>query len=162
MSRKLHLKQAGSPLAIDFQRRGDLVALDVEGRRVEASVSRDGIWFDVRIGGRAARCAVARGKRGLWVSCEGRSWLLEEERHDAGPAAPSADELRAPMTGRVVQVSATKGASVKEGDLLVTIEAMKMEFKLAAPEEGVVEEVRCTTGDRVELGDLLVVLEPKS
>jgi len=43
----------------------------------------------------------------------------------------------------------------------VTIEAMKMEFKVVAPEDGRVEEIRCAAGDRVELGDLLVMLEPK-
>jgi len=65
------------------------------------------------------------------------------------------------MTGRVVQVAAKSGATVKEGDLLVTIEAMKMEFKLVAPEDGRVEEIRCAAGDRVELGDLLVQLASK-
>jgi len=65
------------------------------------------------------------------------------------------------MTGRVIQVAAAPGASVREGDLLVTIEAMKMEFKLVAPETGVIAEVRCEAGARVELGDLLVVLEPR-
>ena len=126
-------------------------------------MARDGYWFDVRSDGQTTRCAVARGRRGLWVSCEGRSWLLEEERPEAAAkGAPSADELRAPMTGRVVQVAAERGASVKEGDLLVTIEAMKMEFRLTAPEDGVVAEVNCEAGSRVELGDLLVVLEPRA
>jgi acetyl/propionyl-CoA carboxylase alpha subunit len=161
VSRTLHLRLGAASLPISFERRGDTLRLDVDGRTVEADVSREGFWFEVRTGGRATRCAVARGRRGLWVSCEGRSWLLEEERAEAKASTATADELRAPMTGRVVQVAAEQGAAVKEGDLLVTIEAMKMEFKLVAPEDGKVEEVRCAAGDRVELGDLLVVLEPK-
>jgi len=163
MSRRLLLRHAGTPLPLSYERKGSRLALDVGGRRFEAEVTREGVWFDVRSDGRATRCAVARGKRGVWVSCEGRSWLLEEERPEAAAkGAPSADELRAPMTGRVVQVAARPGAAVREGDLLVTIEAMKMEFRLAAPEDGVVSEVRCEAGARVELGDLLVVLEPRS
>jgi len=162
MSRTLHLKRGASPVGISYRRRGDTLELTVEGREIVAEVAREGFWFDVRTGDRTTRCAVARGRRGLWVSCEGRSWLLEEERAEAkAKGSATADELRAPMTGRVVQVAAEKGATVKEGDLLVTIEAMKMEFKLVAPEDGVVEEVRCAAGDRVDLGDLLVVLEPK-
>jgi acetyl/propionyl-CoA carboxylase alpha subunit len=162
VSRTLRLRLGTAPFPISYERRGNTLRLDIDGRTVEADVSREGFWFDVRTGGRATRCAVARGRRGLWVSCEGRSWLLEEERAEAKAAgSATADELRAPMTGRVVQVAAERGAAVKEGDLLVTIEAMKMEFKLVAPEDGKVEEVRCAAGDRVELGDLLVVLEPK-
>jgi len=163
VSRRLLLRHGGTPLALTYERKGGRLALDLEGRRFEADVSREGIWFDVRSGGRATRCAVARGRRGLWVTCEGQSFLLEEERAEgAVKGAPSADELRAPMTGRVVQVAAEPGAAVSEGDLLVTIEAMKMEFRLVAPEDGVIAEVRCEAGARVELGDLLVVLEPRA
>jgi len=162
MSKSLHLRHGAAPLDVAYERRGDRLHLDRGGRHLEADVRREGIWFEVRIGDRGTRCAVARGRRGVWVSCEGRTWLLEEERPEAAAkGAPSQDELRAPMTGRVVQVVTRNGASVKEGDLLVTIEAMKMEFKLVAPEDGVVEEIRCAAGERVELGDLLVVLEPK-
>lgn len=139
------------------------IVLETHGRRLEADVTQDGFWLHVRSEERVTRCAVARGRRGLWVSCEGRAFLLEAERPESGArgARPPADELRAPMTGRVVQVAVAQGARVAEGDLLVTIEAMKMEFKLVAPEAGVVAEVRCEAGARVELGDLLVVLEPR-
>jgi biotin carboxyl carrier protein len=64
------------------------------------------------------------------------------------------------MTGRVVSVSAGPGDAPREGDLLLTIEAMKMEFKLTAPEDGTVLEVACAEGDLVELGQLLVKLKP--
>jgi biotin carboxyl carrier protein len=162
MSRSLHFQYGTAALGITYERRGDHLRFDRDGRQVEADVSREGIRIDVRLGDRATRCAVARGRRGVWVTCEGRTWLLEEERPEASAkGSPSADELRAPMTGRVVQVVTQKGATVKEGDLLLTIEAMKMEFKVTAPEDGVVEEIRCAAGERVELGDLLVVLEPK-
>ena len=163
MSRRLLLRHGGASLPLSYERKGGRLALDLGTRRFEADVTREGFWFDVRSDGRATRCAVARGRRGFWVSCEGRTWLLVEERPEAvAKGTPSADELRAPMTGRVVQVAARRGASVREGDLLVTIEAMKMEFRLVAPEDGVVAEVRFEAGARVELGDLLVVLEPRS
>ena len=163
MSRRLDLRHGSAPLALTSHRKGRRLEVDAGGRRFEADVTREGRWFRVESDGRVTRCAVARGPRGIWVSCEGRSYLLEEERPEsaAGGARPSTDELRAPMTGRVIQVAAAPGASVREGDLLVTIEAMKMEFKLVAPETGVIAEVRCEAGARVELGDLLVVLEPR-
>jgi acetyl/propionyl-CoA carboxylase alpha subunit len=146
-----------------YERKGGRIALDFGDRHLDADVTRDGSWFTVGSGGTKTRCAVARGRRGVWVSCEGRTYLLEDDHPEAAAKGPgSADELRAPMTGRVVQVAALKGAPVREGDLLVTIEAMKMEFRLVAPEDGVVADVRCAPGERVELGDLLVQLEPRA
>jgi acetyl/propionyl-CoA carboxylase alpha subunit len=163
VNRRISLRHGGELISISYERKGERFALDLGGRRFEADVTRDGFWFTVHSGGLATRCAVARGRRGFWVSCEGRTILLEDDRPEAAAKGkPSANELRAPMTGRVVHVAAEKGAVVREGDLLVTIEAMKMEFRLVAPEDGVVAEVRCSTGERVELGDLLVVLEPRA
>jgi acetyl/propionyl-CoA carboxylase alpha subunit len=163
VSRTLALRRGGDPLTISYDRKGNRISLDLGDRRFEADVSRKGLWFEVRSGDRVTRCAVARGRRQVWVSCEGRTYLLEEEHPEtAAKGGASTNELRAPMTGRVVQVSAEKGTAVREGDILVTIEAMKMEFRLAAPEDGVVADVRCGAGERVELGDLLVVLEPRA
>src|SRR6185503_10579845 len=50
-------------------------------------------------------------------------------------------ELRAPMTGRVVKVAATAGAAVEAGQILVILEAMKMEYRIVAPRDGTVEMV---------------------
>ncbi|HYR52745.1 MAG TPA: biotin/lipoyl-containing protein [Candidatus Dormibacteraeota bacterium] len=161
MTRRLALRRGGTPVAVPYERKGGRIVLDLGDRRFEAEVKREGLWFRVRSGESATRCAVARGRRQIWVSCEGRTYVLDEDRPEvAAEGAASTDEIRAPMTGRVVQVAAEKGASVREGDLLVTIEAMKMEFRVTAPEDGVVSEVRCGAGERVELGDLLVTLEP--
>ena len=62
------------------------------------------------------------------------------------------------MTGRVAAVEARAGDEVSEGDHLLTIEAMKMEFKVTAPVAGTVLELSCAAGDRVELGQMLVRL----
>ena len=98
----------------------------------------------------------------MWVALDGRSFFLERVHRDAAApdGAPATDEIRAPMTGRVVAVAARAGEGAREGDLLLTIEAMKMEFRLTAPEDGMVAEVLCAEGDRVELGQLLVRLKP--
>ncbi len=161
MTRRLTFRRGGAPVTIPYTRKADRIELDLGDHRFEAEVTREGFWLTVRSGKVVTRCAAARGRRQLWVSCEGRTYVLDEDHPEsAAKAAASTDELRAPMTGRVVLVTAEKGALVKEGDLLVTIEAMKMEFRLTAPEDGVVSEVRTRAGERVELGDLLVTLEP--
>jgi len=137
---------------------GGKAAFEVEGRRVEAQVARDGPWIELAIGDRRVRAASARSARGTWVSVGGRVFLFEPvHRHAAaGGETDDSGEVRAPMTGRVVAVEARAGADVLEGDLLLTVEAMKMEFKVAAPASGRVEDVACAAGDRVELGQVLV------
>ncbi len=65
--------------------------------------------------------------------------------------------IGAPMPGVVASVAATAGKKVKEGDLLLTIEAMKMETAIHAERDGVLSEVLVKTGDQIDAKDLLVV-----
>jgi biotin carboxyl carrier protein len=62
------------------------------------------------------------------------------------------------MTGRVVGVAAKQGMAVAKGDLLVVLEAMKMEYRLSAPHNGTVDGVHCAEGELVDLGASLVTL----
>ena len=68
--------------------------------------------------------------------------------------------IRAPMPGRVVLVQARPGDAVESGDVVLVIEAMKMELALKAPRDGVVAEVRATPGEFVEADAVLATLEP--
>lgn len=79
------------------------------------------------------------------------------------PAAPSAGPaegtvVSSPMPGKVLKVSAQAGAAVNAGDLLLVLEAMKMENEILAPSGGTVKEVRAHDGDSVNTGDVLVVI----
>ena len=67
--------------------------------------------------------------------------------------------LRAPMPGSVVQLRVAVGDEVEAGDVLVVLEAMKMEHTLRAPHGGTVREVGAALGDQVETGAVLVVIE---
>ncbi|MFX0541403.1 pyruvate carboxylase [Roseovarius sp. S4756] len=69
------------------------------------------------------------------------------------------DHVGAPMPGVVASVSATPGKSVKAGDLLLTIEAMKMETGLHAERDAVVKSVHVTPGGQIDAKDLLIELE---
>ena len=64
-----------------------------------------------------------------------------------------------PLPGTVIAVHVAVGDSVTEGQLLMVVEAMKMEHKITAPSSSVVSEVRFAVGDRVDTGDLLVALD---
>ncbi|MEO6154944.1 MAG: acetyl-CoA carboxylase biotin carboxyl carrier protein subunit, partial [Thermomonas sp.] len=79
-------------------------------------------------------------------------------RQDAG-SDTAEHRIRAPMPGRVVLVQAKPGDAVSAGDVVLVIEAMKMELALKAPRDGVVEEVRVTAGEFVEADAVLATLE---
>ena len=77
----------------------------------------------------------------------------------AAPAgAQGAVKVNAPMPGKILKVNATAGAAVKKGDVLVVLEAMKMENEICAPQDGTIATVECAAGDSVESGKVLVSL----
>ena len=76
----------------------------------------------------------------------------------AAPAAPANGiKVNAPMPGTVVDIRVSNGAQVKKGDVIVILEAMKMENEIVAPCDGVASVV-ATKGQTVNSGDLLVSL----
>ena len=75
-------------------------------------------------------------------------------------AAPVAAGLKinAPMPGNILSVKVQSGAKVKKGDVLLVLEAMKMENEIIAPQDGTVAQVAVAKGATVNSGDVLVVL----
>jgi 3-methylcrotonyl-CoA carboxylase alpha subunit len=97
------------------------------------------------------------------VFLDGESWRLSEIDPLAARAGedPTAGRLTAPMPGRVTQLMVEPGTSVRRGQPLIVIEAMKMEHTVTAPTDGVVEAVRFAPGDLVEEGAELIALTPE-
>ena len=73
--------------------------------------------------------------------------------------AGNANHIGAPMPGVVATVAAVAGQKVKEGDLLLTIEAMKMETGIHAERDAVIKAVHVQVGGQIDAKDLLVELE---
>ena len=67
--------------------------------------------------------------------------------------------VTAPIAGKVLRVAVTVGATVSAGDVLIVLEAMKMENEIKAPADGAVKEILVSEGGRVSEGDTLAVIE---
>ena len=76
----------------------------------------------------------------------------------AGAALASGEVIAAPLPGSVVAIKVNAGEAVKRGQILVLIEAMKMENEVVAPRDGVVAQVAAKSGQTVSTGDALLVL----
>ena len=76
----------------------------------------------------------------------------------AVPAAAPAPAAAAPVAGNILKVNVTAGQAVKEGDVLVVLEAMKMENEILAPKACTVKQVLVSKGATVDTGATLVVL----
>ena len=83
----------------------------------------------------------------------------------AAPAAPAApavtaagETIASPMPGNVLRIEVTQGAAVKKGQLLLILEAMKMENEIVAPRDGTIAQIVTSKGAVVETGTPLIVL----
>lgn len=75
----------------------------------------------------------------------------------AGPVA-AGTKVDSPLPGNILDIKVSAGQAVKEGDVLVIIEAMKMENEVAAPCDGVVKQIVTSKGAVVATGDTLLVI----
>jgi glutaconyl-CoA decarboxylase len=69
------------------------------------------------------------------------------------------EKVSAPIAGTILSVKVKVGDKVKSGDVLLILEAMKMENNIPSPRDGVVKEVHASEGKTVKYGDLLLVIK---
>lgn len=96
-----------------------------------------------------------------WAHAAGHVWRLEpaERSRTTRPAEDDDLALASPMPASVRTIHVGAGQAVQRGDVLLVLEAMKMELPIRAPRDGIVAAVRCSAGDLVQPGARLVVLE---
>lgn len=165
MGYELELEGRCSDVVPVYTREGFDLAID--GRRARVELSTGGpeaglaeLWLD----GRLHRVFLARRGDVVWVQLDGRAFpieLVDSLRRAASEASRGQGEelLVAPMPGLVVEVAVAAGAEVREGDLLVTIESMKLQTAIRAPHAGRVAELAFGVGQSFEKGAVLVRLE---
>ena len=96
-----------------------------------------------------------------WVFYDGRVYLIADVSGGGAATRSTHDDmaLTSPMPATVISVKVVPGQTVKQGDVLIMLEAMKMELPVTAPHDGRVKAVACKPGDLVQPGVSLVELE---
>ena len=74
------------------------------------------------------------------------------------PTVTGGQSVKAPMPGTVLSVAVSEGDTVDSGDLLLVLEAMKMENPINAESAGTIKSIECSDGEAVESGDVLIVI----
>ncbi|MGH3263104.1 MAG: acetyl-CoA carboxylase biotin carboxyl carrier protein subunit, partial [Trebonia sp.] len=100
-----------------------------------------------------------------WLGREGSAWAIGDAPDDAlrGARGGSADGMvRSPMPGTILTVHASAGDTVRAGQPLLVVEAMKMEHTVTAPLAGVIGELTAKAGQQVAMDETLAVIEPES
>lgn len=156
---------AGQALRLTLQPDGDGFSATVDGRtyrvRVGASAGRPGeLVFSVDGVQHLAWVAAESARR--WVAVGGQTYELAVPppgRQARRPRqAGGHDRLEAQMPGLVRQVLVSPGDVVERGQVLLVLEAMKMEIRVSAPHAGTVEQVAVAEGQAVEGGQKLIDL----
>ncbi len=131
-------KGAADPLAEEDSRQR--ITVEVGGRRLEVVLP-------------AGLGATTNGKPAAPAKSK------KSSRARAGKAAVSGDELTSPMQGTIVKVAVSEGDTVAEGDLIVVLEAMKMEQPLTAHKAGTLSGLTAAPGDTVSAGSVIATIQ---
>ncbi|MEG2940682.1 MAG: acetyl/propionyl/methylcrotonyl-CoA carboxylase subunit alpha [Thermomonas sp.] len=162
-SRRLAFADGDTRIELVAHGHGGEYTLEFDGASHTVSGARlDGDALSARIDGAMRRFRAIADADGVLVhDGEQRLRLRAEAVYRRSGDASSATEhrIRAPMPGRVVVVQKQPGDAVAAGDVVMVIEAMKMELALKAPRDGVLAEVRAQAGDFVEGDAVLATLE---
>jgi 3-methylcrotonyl-CoA carboxylase alpha subunit len=160
-AQQVMLREGGRTHCLLARPRGEAWAIEHRGTSQAASLREDGGRTLLRCGDLTCPVVVGLDAGRVTVVLSGETWQFEL----IDPLAPAHAEtagsgrVASPIPGRVAGVLVRPGERVRRGQVLVVIEAMKMELSLTAPEEGVIEAVHCTVGERVEEARELVQFE---
>ena len=102
-------------------------------------------------------------KRQIYVFANGKNYFFKHSRvrfDSTEQEETSEDRVLSPITGKLLDSKASKGSSVSKGDVVLVLEAMKMEHRLTAPRDGTISKMTdAKVGGQVKEGDFMFELE---
>ncbi|MCB0342053.1 MAG: hypothetical protein H6626_13195 [Pseudobdellovibrionaceae bacterium] len=119
--------------------------------------------FLLEVNGQTYKVVAERLGGKLWLHYDGKTIVHSPEgpRRSGGHAAlsESPGKIVAPMPGKIIKIHAQLNSKVEVGSPIVTMEAMKMEYRLSAEITGVLADLNCQEGEQVSLGQILAEIK---
>ena len=136
--------------------------LSWDGQTLDAQVTHRRGGITLVCDGVQRRVTVLQDGPRLTAVLDGRNytWDLVDPLLPPAAAQSGGDLVVAPMPGRIIDVRTQPGAAVQRGDVLLVLEAMKVQMRLTAPRDGIVAHVGAAVGDLVDDGAVLVSYAP--
>ena len=148
-------------VTIERRENNYFVTYDNTEYKVEAEETKPG-QLKIKIGERLIKSVITEGEKEKFVFVEGEVFRVRPvELTGMKKTKKKGGDLSSPISGKVVSVKVKNGDSVKKGDVLMVIEAMKMEYLIRAPFDGKVKKVNFKEKDQIEIGQSTVELTKK-
>jgi biotin carboxyl carrier protein len=165
--KKYFAKGSGSKDFTGLSLNAETITIDTEKFINEYKAFSGGVLF-LRLNGKNYVLNKLSGEENLYnISVNGKSYTIEckseldvikEKFSGSGAGRKKASNIISPMPGAVVKISVSEGHKVKKGDVLLVLEAMKMENEIKAQESCIVKKILVEEKQSVDKGQLLIEL----
>jgi len=146
---------------VTIERRGNhyFVMYDNTEYKVKAEEIKPG-YLKIKIGDRFIKSVITEGENEKYVFVDGDVFKVKPVELTGVKKTKKKEEgdLSSPISGKVVNIKTKEGSKVKKGDVLIVIEAMKMEYLIRAPYDGKVKKINFKENDQIEIGQNTVEL----
>jgi 3-methylcrotonyl-CoA carboxylase alpha subunit len=118
--------------------------------------------MEVRLGDRTIKCLISEGEDEKFVFLEGNVFKVKRvELTGRKKTEKKEGDLNSPISGTVVRVKVHEGDSVNKDDVIMVIEAMKMEYLIRAPYNGIIKKIHFKEKEQIEIGHVTAEIEKK-
>lgn len=147
--------------SISVERRDDqfFVTYDNNEYTVFAEEIKPG-QLKIKLGGRAIKCIISEGEDNKFVFLDGDIFKVKRiELTGRKKTKKKEGDLNSPISGTIVEVKAKEGSKVKKDDVIMIIEAMKMEYLIRSPYDGTVKKIHFKKKGQIEIGQITAEIE---
>ena len=150
---------------INYEHENHLYNVTVERRENQFFVTYNNIEYTVnateikpgqlkiKLGDRIIKCVISEGEESKFVFIDGNIFKVKRtELTGQKKTEKKEGGLNSPISGTVVSVKTKKGNEIRKGDVIMVIEAMKMEYLIRAPYDGKIRKVNFKNNDQIEIG----------
>ena len=129
---------------------GDKRKVNVDGEDFEVSMEKEGDFWKVEVEGKIFSVKVDGSKGGS----------LSPRKKKGARKTKRSGVVSSSIPGKIISISVSQDEFVSEGDVIMILEAMKMQNEIQAPISGKITELNCEPGDSIEANSPLMVIEP--